>query len=118
MIDESSEIQEERQARTVLVHGRWTGYRMLLMARLKEMFREPEVIFWIFLFPILLALGLGIAFRNKPAEAVRVVVVQQAGSERVAELLSHSPEPHTLKVAVQPPDRPTSISGLANSMSS
>ena len=30
--------------------------------------REPEVIFWVFVFPLLLALGLGIAFRNKPAD--------------------------------------------------
>jgi len=103
MIDEPREIQAERRVRTVLVHGRWTGYRMLLMARLKEMFREPEVIFWIFLSPILLALGLGIAFRNKPAEAVRIVIVQQPGSERIAELLGHSPDLQTLRVAVQPP---------------
>ena len=38
-------------------------------ARLRELQREPEVIFWIFIFPLLLALGLGIAFRNKPADA-------------------------------------------------
>ena len=43
------------------------------------MYREPEVIFWVFVFPILLALGLGIAFRNKPADMSRVVVVE--GSE-------------------------------------
>lgn len=62
------------------VNGRWKGYRLLLLARLKEMYREPEVVFWVFIFPILLALGLGIAFRNKPADVSRVVVVQ-AGPE-------------------------------------
>ncbi len=35
-----------------------------------ELKREPEVVFWVFVFPLLLALGLGIAFRNKPADAV------------------------------------------------
>ena len=47
---------------------RWSGYLHLLAARMKELRREPEVIFWVFGFPLLLALGLGIAFRNKPAD--------------------------------------------------
>ncbi len=51
------------------------------------MLREPEVIFWVFLFPILLALGLGIAFRDKPAGDTRVVVVAGPESARVLELL-------------------------------
>ena len=34
--------------------------------------REPEAIFWIFIFPILLAAGLGIAFRNRPPEVLPV----------------------------------------------
>ena len=55
--------------------GRWKSYELLLIARLKEMYREPEVIFWVFIFPILLALGLGIAFRNKPADVSRVALV-------------------------------------------
>ena len=59
MIERSGEVASE-PVRTTIVHGRWTGYRRLLQARLKELFREPEVIFWIFLFPILLALGLGL----------------------------------------------------------
>ena len=50
-------------------NGRWAGYWHLLMARMLELKREPEVVFWVFVFPLLLAGGLGIAFRNKPAEA-------------------------------------------------
>ena len=92
-----------KPARPAIVHGRWTAYRTLLMARLKEMFREPEVIFWIFLFPILLALGLGIAFRNKPPAPVRIVIVQQPGAQRIAGLLGRAPEAQSLKVEVQPP---------------
>jgi ABC-2 type transport system permease protein len=34
--------------------------------------REPEAIFWIFIFPILLAVGLGIAFRNRPPDVLPV----------------------------------------------
>src|SRR6185437_13150121 len=36
--------------------------------------REPEALFWSFGFPILLAIGLGIAFRSKPADVVHVAV--------------------------------------------
>ena len=44
----------------------------LTATRLKLTLREPEAIFWIFVFPILLAVGLGIAFRNRPADVLRV----------------------------------------------
>src|SRR5580658_5068211 len=44
----------------------------LTMVRFKLFLREPEAIFWIFVFPILLAIGLGIAFRNRPADVLQV----------------------------------------------
>ena len=48
----------------------------LTLVRFREFVREPEAVFWTFFFPVVLAIGLGIAFRNKPAEAVTVGVVQ------------------------------------------
>ena len=71
--------------------GRWKSYELLLVARLKEMYREPEVVFWVFIFPILLALGLGIAFRNKPADTSRVALVAGPEAARVMDLLRKSP---------------------------
>jgi hypothetical protein len=53
-------------------NGRLSGFRHILLARLLELKREPEVIFWVFGFPVLLALGLGLAFRNKPADTTWV----------------------------------------------
>jgi ABC-type multidrug transport system permease subunit len=70
---------------------RWSGYTHLLTARLLELKREPEVIFWVFGFPILLALGLGIAFRNKPADVTPVAIVAGPGAEEALSLLKASP---------------------------
>ena len=44
----------------------------LTIPRFLLFLREPEAIFWVFLFPILLAVGLGIAFRNRPADVLQV----------------------------------------------
>jgi ABC-2 type transport system permease protein len=71
-------------------NGRWAGYRHLLGARMKEMWREPEVIFWVFGFPLLLALGLGIAFRNKPADVTTIALVANSHAQDVIDLLQRS----------------------------
>src|SRR6267143_1837713 len=63
-------------------------YLLLVLARMRELMREPEVVFWVFIFPILLAVGLGVAFRNKPTDEIAVGVVAAAGSDRVAGALS------------------------------
>ena len=81
-------------------NGRWSGYSHLLMARMLELKREPEVVFWVFIFPLLLALGLGIAFRNKPGNAASVAVVQFAGWQDAQNLLARSPQPDRFKVTV------------------
>jgi ABC-2 type transport system permease protein len=80
-------------------NGRWAGYRHLLMARMLELKREPEVVFWVFVFPLLLATGLGIAFRNKPADASSVAVV--SGAERAYTLLQSSPQHADFKTQLQ-----------------
>jgi ABC-2 type transport system permease protein len=60
--------------------SRAEAFRTLCLMRFRQFYREPEVIFWSFIFPIGLAIALGIAFRNRPIEAVRVGLTPDASS--------------------------------------
>ena len=55
----------------------------LTLMRMREFIREPEALFWSMIFPIALAAGLGIAFRNRPPEVIKVAAV----TPRLAEAL-------------------------------
>src|SRR5580704_739943 len=61
----------------------------LTRVRFLEFLREPEALFWVFIFPVLLAAGLGLAFRNRPPEVLQIVAVttQLANSLRAEKLL-------------------------------
>ena len=64
----------------------------LTAVRFREFLREPEALFWVFIFPILMAAGLGIAFRSRGADSVAVAVVESAapGHREIAKKLSGS----------------------------
>jgi ABC transporter DrrB family efflux protein len=95
-------MEEAKNPTLAAVNGRWAGYVNLLMAREKEMWREPEVIFWVFAFPILLALALGIAFRNNPATVHRAAIVAGNGAAHAIELLQASIEKSSVRADVLP----------------
>jgi ABC-2 type transport system permease protein len=61
----------------------------LTLVRFMEFLREPEALFWVFVFPLILAAGLGIAFRNRPADVLKIAAVtpQLAQSLRQEKLL-------------------------------
>ena len=62
----------------------------LVTVRFKEYTREPEALFWSFGFPILLAIGLGIAFRSKPADTVHVAVADTGpGTGKLVDAFNH-----------------------------
>src|SRR5256886_4037333 len=63
----------------------------LRLASRGEFCREPEAIFWVFGFPIVLAFALGIAFRNRGPGELRVAVLRQAGDSGLAAALAHAP---------------------------
>ena len=65
----------------------------LTLTRVREFVREPEVIFWVFIFPVLLACALGIAFRNTAPEKIRIAVEddgQSAAMNRIVTTLKQS----------------------------
>ncbi len=51
--------------------------------RFRLFLREPSAVFWTFGFPILLSIALGIAFRNRPPEAVSIVVQAGPGADAI-----------------------------------
>lgn len=57
----------------------------LTRANLLEFLREPGALFWVFVFPILVAIGLGIAFRAKPPEKLRIGVTARSGLQQTLE---------------------------------
>ena len=71
------------------------------MARMLELKREPEVVFWVFVFPLLLATGLGIAFRNKPATRHRLRSWRERERTKQRVLLQRSPQHTGFKIDVQ-----------------
>lgn len=79
----------------------------LTLARFREFVREPEAIFWVFAFPVLMTLALGIAFRTREAPPVPVAVV--GGAEALAAALRAAPG---LDVRVL--DRPAAERALRN----
>jgi len=56
------------------------------------MFREPEAVFWVFVFPVLMSAILAVAFRSRPADALPVAVVEGARADARAAALGASPE--------------------------
>ncbi len=61
---------------------RYSPLRHIVVARLKEFIREPEALFWVYGFPIVMTVALGVAFRNQKVEQSVVDVV--AGPQAAA----------------------------------
>jgi ABC-type multidrug transport system permease subunit len=69
----------------------------LTLVRFLEFVREPEALFWVFVFPILMAAGLGLAFRNKPQDVLKIATVtpelrQSLSREKLLDVQQLSPQ--------------------------
>jgi ABC-type multidrug transport system permease subunit len=63
----------------------------LVVVRTKEFLRETEAIFWVFGFPLLLALALGFAFRAKAPDKIPIGVIAGPHAQQRAAALAKSP---------------------------
>lgn len=66
----------------------------LTLARMREFYREPEAIFWVFGFPLVLAFALGIAFRNRGPGTLTVGILRGPGDSVVAAAIGTAPGLH------------------------
>ena len=69
----------------------------LTKTRLLEFVRQPEALFWVFCFPIIMSVVLGYAFRDRPPDPTPVGVVRGPGSPALTAALT---KPGTLKPIV------------------
>src|SRR5438132_11175756 len=67
--------------------NRWRAFSQLVLSRFREFFREPEVIFWVYGFPLILAIGLSIAFSQSKPEPPVVDIQGSASDPEVKELM-------------------------------
>jgi len=57
----------------------------LTISRMRIFYREPAAVFWVYGFPLVMALSLGTAFRENPKESIVVDVVEARDGETPAE---------------------------------
>ena len=77
----------------------------LTKARLLEFVREPEALFWVFAFPIIMAVILGFAFRDRPPDPVPVGVISGPSAAEISGALAKAG-------TVRPVPYPTLADGL------
>lgn len=65
---------------------RFHAFTQLFLSRFREFFREPEAIFWVYGFPVLLAIGLGVAFPSKEPDPAAVDVQGSPAESAVVNL--------------------------------
>jgi ABC-type multidrug transport system permease subunit len=66
---------------------RYSSLRELYITRLREFYRQPARIFWVYGFPTVLAIGLGLAFKSRPPESIQVDLVRNAASPPIEKIL-------------------------------
>ncbi len=84
------------------VERHYSPLKELIVSRLREFFREPEAIFWVYGFPVLMVVALGIAFRNQPVEQIVVDVVDGPQAAATVKALEASATPERFKAKANP----------------
>lgn len=63
----------------------------MTLARLREFVREPEALFWTFVFPIVMSLVMAMAFPSRTDQPVPVVVAAGDGAASLRQALTNAP---------------------------
>ncbi len=73
-----------------MAERRWLTHPLvqLTLVRYREFYREPEAIFWVFIFPVLLTAGLGIAFRSRAPDRTPIALVEQHADSALSSRLA------------------------------
>jgi ABC-2 type transport system permease protein len=71
--------------------GSWHPLVELALARLREFVREPEAIFWAFIFPILMSVTLAVAFPGSGGKPAIVGIEPGDGAKGIHAALEHAP---------------------------
>ncbi len=87
------------------------AFKQLVLARMREFFREPIAIFWVYGFPLLLACALGAAFSKSKVDPPTVDVVQSAREKPFKDIVTPL---KAKEVDVQVNDHASAIERLRN----
>lgn len=60
----------------------------LFLARYREFIRQPEAVFWAYVFPMVMVIALGLAFRSEPVEAVNVAIQESPVADQLLKVLN------------------------------
>jgi ABC-type multidrug transport system permease subunit len=59
----------------------------LFLSRLRQFYREPHALFWVYGFPLIMAVALGIAFANRKPEPLHIDIVDGPHAEEARDFL-------------------------------
>lgn len=75
----------------LVADGGYAPFLEFVRSRLLEFCREPEALFWVYGFPLVMILSLGVAFRQQPLASLRVDIVAGPQAEADAAALASAP---------------------------
>ena len=75
----------------------------LYLVRLRDFYRQPARVFWVYGFPTIMAIALGFAFQNRPPAPIEVDLVNKSGADEVkAAVKAHNASLESAKSAGKP----------------
>jgi ABC-type multidrug transport system permease subunit len=77
----------------------------LTRMRVREFLREPEALFWVFAFPVLMACALGVAFRSQEPQPIPIGIQAGRGADDLVRTLGRDAQLAVREVGAEQVDR-------------